>query len=78
MTAARPVDHASRIEASQARLTVSRRLCLSTAVIVRETRATIDRALELLDARSDPDAPGTSRLSSEDRYPHLLHEDGKI
>jgi hypothetical protein len=64
MTAARPVDHASRMEASQARLTASRRLCLSTAVIVRETRATIDRALEMLDTRSDAQAGGSAKRPS--------------
>ena len=52
MAAERPFDHASRIEASRARLTVSRDLCRSTAVIIRETRVTIERALEKLDPRS--------------------------
>jgi hypothetical protein len=28
--------------------------------MIRETRVTIDRALEMLDTRSDPDAPGTT------------------
>ena len=52
ITAARPVDHASRMEASRVRLFVSRKLYLSTAVIIRETRVTIDRTIKELEGRS--------------------------
>ena len=56
MAAARPVDHASRMEASRVRLATSRKLCQSTGVIIRETRVTIERALEILD-NPHPDGP---------------------
>jgi hypothetical protein len=36
------------VEASRARIAASRRLCLSTAVIIREARLTINRTLEIL------------------------------
>jgi len=52
IAAARPVDHAARMESSRARLSESRRLYRSTAVIIRETRVTIDRTLEMLGDRS--------------------------
>jgi len=45
---ARPVDHASRMESSRARLVASRKLCLSTEVIIREANVTISRTLEIL------------------------------
>jgi hypothetical protein len=40
------------MESSRARLSESRRLYRSTAVIIRETRVTIDRTLEMLGDRS--------------------------
>jgi hypothetical protein len=46
--AARRIAHASRMESSRARLAASRKLCLSTAVIIREARLTINRTLEVL------------------------------
>lgn len=57
MAAARPVDHASRMEASRARLNESRRLCRSTAVIIREAHVTINRTLEVLGIGRPPDVP---------------------
>jgi hypothetical protein len=45
---ARPPDHAARIESSLALLSESRRLCRSTAAIIRETRLSIGRTLEML------------------------------
>ena len=48
IAAARPVDHDARMESSRARLSESRRLYRSTAVMIRETRVTIDRTLEML------------------------------
>ena len=53
---ARPVDHASRMEASRARLVASRKLCLSTEVIIREAHVTVEepvRTITLLMDRSD-------------------------
>jgi hypothetical protein len=46
--AARRIDHASRMEASRARIVASRKLCLGTAVIIREARVTINRTLGVL------------------------------
>jgi hypothetical protein len=56
MTATRPVDHGSRMEASRARLVASRKLCLSTAVIIREARITINRTLDILGIGFRPNA----------------------
>ena len=53
--ALRPIDHASRMESSRSRLAISRILRNSTKTIIRETRETIDRTLERLDARFDDD-----------------------
>ena len=62
---ARPVDHAARIESSRARLSESRKLCRSTAVIICETRVTIGRTPEMLRIGPPPDArddrPKTAR-----------------
>ena len=46
--AARRTDHTARLDASRARLISSRKLCQSTAVIIRETHVTIGRTLEKL------------------------------
>jgi hypothetical protein len=56
MAAMRPSDHASLVEATRTRLAVSRRLCLSTATLIEETRVTIERTLEKLEVRLDVDA----------------------
>jgi len=56
MAAARPADHTSRMESSRVRLSESRRLCRSTANIIRETRVTIERTLKILDS-GPPNAP---------------------
>ena len=56
IAAARPAGHASRIEASRARLSESRRICRSTAVIIREARVTINRTLEMLGIGFPPDS----------------------
>ena len=53
--AARRIDHASRVEASRARIAASRKLCRSTAVIIREARVTISRTLENLGIGLPPD-----------------------
>jgi hypothetical protein len=45
------------MEASRGRVVASRKLCRSTAVIIRETRVTIDRALEKLEGRSGLGVP---------------------
>jgi hypothetical protein len=58
MAAVRPSDHASLVEAARTRLAVSRRLCLSTATLIEETRVTIERTLEKLGAQLDVDAAG--------------------
>jgi len=55
--AARMIDHTSRIEASRARVVASRKLCRSTAVIISESRVTIDRTLQKLEGRSGLDVP---------------------
>ena len=60
IAAARPADHAWRIEASRVRLSESRRICQSTAVIIRETQVSIERALQMLGI----DSPRGSRKSS--------------
>jgi hypothetical protein len=51
--AARPTDNASLMEASRYRLAISRTLCRTTAVIIRETRETVDRTIERLDPRPE-------------------------
>ena len=56
------------MEASRARLSESRRLCRSTAVIIRETRVTIERALEILDPPYAPDHRQKRLLNP--RYSH--------
>ena len=50
-SAARRIDHASRIEASRARIVAYRKMCLNTAAIVRETNITIERTLQKLEGR---------------------------
>jgi hypothetical protein len=55
--AARRIDHASRIEESLARVVRSRKLCLGTAVIIREARVTISRTFEVLGIGLPPDVP---------------------
>ena len=55
--AARRIDHASRMEASRARIAASRKLCLSTAVSIREARITINRTLGILGIGRPPDVP---------------------
>ena len=45
------------MEASRARLSESQRLSRTTAVIIRETRVTIERTLEMLDIGSRPGGP---------------------
>jgi hypothetical protein len=55
--AARRIDHASLMEASRARVVASRKLCLSTAVAIREARVTIKRTLELLGIGLPPKVP---------------------
>jgi hypothetical protein len=56
--AARRTDHAFRMEASRGRLVASRKLLVSTAVIIREARVTIYRTLEMLGIGLPPDASG--------------------
>jgi len=63
MTTARPDDHAYRMEASLSRVAASRRLCLSTAEIIREARVTIERTWARLDRRSEPDTETTIKMS---------------
>ena len=55
---ARRTDLAFRMEASRARVVASRKLLVSTAVIIREARVTINRTLEMLGIGLPPDAPG--------------------
>jgi hypothetical protein len=62
MAALRPRDCTNLMEASQARLAASRRLCLSTAILIQETRVTIERTLERLDTRSQIDAATERKL----------------
>ena len=50
-------DHAFRMEASLARVVASRKLLVSTAVIIREARVTINRTLETLGVGLPPNAP---------------------
>ena len=71
ITAARPVDHASRMEASRVRLFLSRKLYLSTAVIICETRVTIGRTLEMLRIGPPPDARD-DRPKTEMVFPTLV------
>ena len=56
MAAVRTRDCASLMEASRSRLAASRRLCLSSEVLIQETRVTIERTQEKLDTRSQIDA----------------------
>jgi hypothetical protein len=58
---ARRIDHASRMESSRARIVASRKLCLGTAVIIREARVTINRTLEVLGIGLPADALGRLR-----------------
>jgi hypothetical protein len=64
---ARPIDHAAWMESSRARLSESRRLYRSTAVIIRETRETIDRTLEMLGIAPPGEWPGRSMKKSAER-----------
>jgi hypothetical protein len=64
--AARRIDHASRMEASRARIVASRKLCVGTAVIIREARITINRTLEVLDIGLQSDPPGRLRRRTGD------------
>jgi hypothetical protein len=82
MAPARPADHASRMASSRVRLSESRRICLSTAAIIREAQVTINRTLNMLGiglptdaahnvqkgARSNPAAAGVlqQRAGDED------------
>ena len=52
MAALRRRDCTNLMEASRARLAASRRLCLSTAILIQETRVTIERTLQKLEPRS--------------------------
>ena len=63
---ARRIDHASRMEASRARIVSSRKLCLGTAVIIREAHATINRTLEVLGIGLPPNAAGRLRQSEDE------------
>jgi hypothetical protein len=63
---ARRIDHASRMEASRARIVAARRLCLGTAVIIREACVTINHTLEVLGIGLPPDAAGRLRQPTGD------------
>ena len=62
---ARRIDHASRMEASRARIIASRKLCVGTAVIIREARITIKRTLGVLGIGLPPDAPSLGKHKEE-------------
>jgi hypothetical protein len=65
--AARRIDHASRMEPSRARIVASRKLCLGTAVIIREARVTIKHTLERLGIGLPPGAPSFDQAAHRKR-----------
>jgi hypothetical protein len=79
---ARPADHAARIESSLALLSESRRLCRSTAAIIRETRLTIGRTLEMLATPQGTPPEIKARLlriaASNERLHDLAEDQGEV
>lgn len=57
-----PAGQLSQIEAAKARLISSRDLCRNSDVLIRESRATIERSLERLN--SAPEDPIALRLAA--------------